>query len=99
MLQRIYETHGAEQSWKATCSLYSASLTVLFKITFVVCSLAFNNTKRGEKHKYTSPNATPRKKERKLINSEEKLDVIILPGKGECISNLHFSWFDQESSK
>jgi hypothetical protein len=54
----------------------------------VLCLLAFNNNKTGEKRKYSSPGATTMKKERKLINNEDKLDIIILPVKGESTSNV-----------
>ena len=64
----------------------------------MVCLLAFNNTKTGDKRTYSSTNATPMK-ERKLINTEEKLDIIILPEKGEGISNLQWSWLDHEAIK
>jgi len=63
---------------------------------FVLCLLAFNNTKTSEKRKYNSPNATEMKKERKLKNTEEKLGVIIFPEKGEVISNVQCLWLDHE---
>jgi len=65
----------------------------------MLCLLAFNNNKTGEKRKHSSPNATPKKKERMLISTEEKLDITILTEKGEGTSNVQSSWLDHEDSK
>jgi hypothetical protein len=53
----------------------------------------------GEKRKYSCPDTTTMKKERKLINTEEKLDIVILPEKDEGTSNVQSSWLDHEGSK
>ena len=71
----------------------------MFKNSFVLCLLAFNNIKTGQKRKYTSPNATLMKTERKFINTEEKLDIIILPEKGDGVSNVQCPWFEHEAIK
>jgi hypothetical protein len=80
-------------------SLYNASVIFLVQEFFHDVFTCFNNIKMGENRKYGSPNATPIKKERKLINTEEKLDIIILPEKGEVISYVQCSWLDHKVSK